>query len=45
MIPQMLWQSVGPQADQPPDRRRDLPGGQRGQHPRMRTGPLSLDSR
>ena len=39
-VPVLLGQLAGPQADQPPRRFGDLPGGQRGQHPRMRGRPL-----
>ena len=39
-VPVLVRQLVGPQADQPPGGLRDLPGGQRGQHPRMRGRPL-----
>ena len=35
VVPVLLGQLAGPQADQPPDRLGDLPGGQRGEHPRM----------
>ena len=40
-VPVLLRQLAGPQADHPPRGLRDLPGGQRRQHPRMRGGPLS----
>ncbi len=40
MIPQMLRELVGPQADQPADRFRDLPGSQSRHDSRMRAGPL-----
>ena len=40
LVPGLVRQLVRPHADQPPHRLRDLPGGQRGQHPRMGGGPL-----
>ena len=39
-VPVLLRELAGPQADQPPGGLRDLPGGQRRQHPRVRGGPL-----
>jgi hypothetical protein len=39
-VPVLLRELVGPQADHPPDRLRDPPGGQRGQDPRVGGDPL-----
>src|SRR2546429_138097 len=39
LVPVFLGELVGPQADHPPDGLRDLPGGQRPDHPRGGGGP------